>query len=129
MTPQEAIDNSIGEVCLALGRLKLLNPMTPIELLANEKIEEALRLLREARTLAIAREPETPEEREARICASKGVKPEDLRTWRDEYGHWPAQWHATVGDYDLDCKMGTGSTADLAVEDLLDQLEEPKPGR
>jgi hypothetical protein len=125
MIAHESIDNAIGEVCLTLGQLRLLNPKTPQELEANAKIEEALKLLRAARSLAIASE-ETQEEREARICASKGVKPEDLQVALDDYGYWPERWRATVGDYELGCKMGTGLTAEAAIEDLLDQLEEPK---
>ena len=32
-------------------------------------------------------------------------------------------WQATVGDYDLDCTVGTGPTPLAAIVDLLDQLE------
>lgn len=33
------------------------------------------------------------------------------------------QYMATVGDYDLDCTVGTGRTPLDAIVDLLDQLE------
>lgn len=32
-------------------------------------------------------------------------------------------WHATVGDFDLDCTVGTGATPLDAIVDLLDQIE------
>jgi hypothetical protein len=67
---------------------------------------------------------ESQEEREARICAIKGVRPEDLRTWPDSYFGAPtgSRWHATVGDFDLDVTVGSGPTPEAAIEDLLDQL-------
>ena len=38
---------------------------------------------------------------------------------------WTGQgWVATVGDYDLDCTVGTGKTPLDAIVDLLDQLED-----
>lgn len=37
----------------------------------------------------------------------------------------PYKWFiATVGDYDLDCTYGSGSTPLDAIVDLLDQTEE-----
>jgi|HubBroStandDraft_6_1064221.scaffolds.fasta_scaffold00530_9 hypothetical protein len=65
-------------------------------------------------------------ERHDRICRSKGINLEDIKTWPEEYAGAPtdSKWHATVGDYDLDCTVGTGSTAEAAIEDLLDQLED-----
>ena len=33
-------------------------------------------------------------------------------------------WHATLGDYDLYCTVGTGATPLDAIVDLLDQIEE-----
>lgn len=33
-------------------------------------------------------------------------------------------WQATIGDYDLDCTVGTGKTPLDAIVDLLDQLED-----
>jgi hypothetical protein len=64
------------------------------------------------------------EEREALLCAVKGVRPEDLRTWPDSYFGAPtwSRWHATIGDFDLDCVIGSGATPEAAIEDLLDQL-------
>jgi len=32
-------------------------------------------------------------------------------------------WFATVGDYDLDCTVGTGKTPLDAIVDLLDQID------
>lgn len=32
-------------------------------------------------------------------------------------------WHATVGDFDLDCTVGSGKTPLDAIVDLLDQIE------
>jgi hypothetical protein len=32
-------------------------------------------------------------------------------------------WHATFGDYDLGCTVGTGKTPLDAIVDLLDQAE------
>lgn len=39
------------------------------------------------------------------------------------WGALDSQWRATVGDYDLDCTVGTGRTPLDAIIDLLDQLE------
>ena len=42
-----------------------------------------------------------------------------------EASYWGAKdmvYQATVGDYDLDCKCGYGSTPDDAKDDLLAQL-------
>jgi hypothetical protein len=66
-------------------------------------------------------------ERFDRICALKGIRQEDLRTWPDGYDGAPswAQWHATVGPFDLGCTVGTGPTPEAAIDDLLDQLETP----
>lgn len=49
-----------------------------------------------------------------------------IKTWPDSYEHAPAdcRWHATVGDYDLDCEVGSGATPEEAIENLLDQLED-----
>ena len=33
-------------------------------------------------------------------------------------------WQATVGDYDLDCTVGTGHTPLNAIVDLLHKLED-----
>lgn len=32
-------------------------------------------------------------------------------------------WHATVGDFDLDCTVGSGKTPLDAIVDLLDKIE------
>lgn len=33
-------------------------------------------------------------------------------------------WEATIGEYDIGCKVGHGATAREAINDLLDQIEE-----
>jgi len=40
-----------------------------------------------------------------------------------QFWHPQSQWFATVGDFDLDCIVGTGLTPLDAIVDLLDQLE------
>jgi hypothetical protein len=40
----------------------------------------------------------------------------------DFWTHGREAWQATVGDYDLDCTVGTGATPLAAIVDLLDQL-------
>ena len=42
---------------------------------------------------------------------------------RDGYG-----WGAWVGEFDLNCKVGTGSTPEAAIEELLDMLGEGENG-
>jgi hypothetical protein len=64
------------------------------------------------------------DERLHRICAARGLRLEDIKTYDDyapRYSHFG--WSATVGDYDLGCKVGTGPTQEAAIEDLLDQLD------
>lgn len=34
------------------------------------------------------------------------------------------EWQATLGDYDLDCKVGYGRTKDDAIEELLFALDD-----
>ena len=44
----------------------------------------------------------------------------------DVAAFWGARdsvWNATLGDYDLGCKVGQGHTPLDAIVDLLDQLE------
>lgn len=45
------------------------------------------------------------------------VEPSEVALEGYEYSAW-------VGEYDLECKVGTGSTPNAAIEDLLDQMSE-----
>ena len=54
-------------------------------------------------------------------------KPDIVVVYDDMAAFWTIgkeAWHATVGDYDLDCTVGTGPTPLAAIVDLLDQIEE-----
>jgi hypothetical protein len=50
-----------------------------------------------------------------------------IKTWQDEVAPQRFGWRACVGDYDLDCAVGSGATENEAIEDLLDQLEGERP--
>jgi len=50
-----------------------------------------------------------------------GIRPEEIQVHPDLAGSWYG-WSATVGDYDLGDRVGTGKTPDAAVDDLIDQL-------
>jgi hypothetical protein len=46
----------------------------------------------------------------------------DIEVHEDIYAPW--SWYiATFGDYDLDCRYGSGRTPLDAIVDLLDQVE------
>jgi hypothetical protein len=49
-----------------------------------------------------------------------GIRPEEIRVHPDLAGYG---WSATVGDYDLGDRVGTGKTPDAAIDDLIAQLD------
>jgi hypothetical protein len=54
------------------------------------------------------------------------AQPDIVVTFDPVAAFWCADsaWQATVGDYDLDCTVGTGKTPLDAIVDLLDQIDE-----
>jgi hypothetical protein len=61
---------------------------------------------------------EIERDHELALC---GLKLEDIVLEPEECGHG---WSATVGPYDLGCRIGTGATRDKAIDDLIAQLDE-----
>lgn len=51
---------------------------------------------------------------------------EDITCQRNEGAPDGYGWGAWVGEFDLESKVGTGRTADEAIEELLDMLGEDK---
>jgi hypothetical protein len=50
-----------------------------------------------------------------------------LTVWLDEIAPRAFQWCACVGDYDLDCAVGSGATEIEAIQDLLGMERASRP--
>ena len=61
-----------------------------------------------------------------RTCAVLNLRSDQpIKTWCEDYTGAPTdmRWHATLGDYDLGARVGSGATPEAAIDDLLEQLE------
>ena len=68
-------------------------------------------------------------ERLDNIAKRKGLRLENITVEKNEGAPDGFGWGAWVGEFDLHCTVGNGRTADEAIEDLLDQLEDLDNGK